>query len=508
MSRSNTPRLGDPNLVAEAQALFNAADYAAALPAFRRLAARHPADPRVLLACAQAHGLRFEYAKARRYLNAVLAHAETMPAIFQSAGEVYRAIRLLPEALACFREAAWRAPTLATWLELSALQERTHDLDGAADSVGRGLALQPDEPSLRTLQARLARRRGDLAGCEAGLRDVLRLRHRSHHTRGRALGELAELYDARGEYAQAWQTIETCKAEQRAHEGPDLAMAGAINARFAQLFDGLDPATLQRWRGNRASSGPVLLTGFPRSGTTLLDVNLARHPNLAVVEEIGLFARRTLPGMTLAHAPDHPLIEVLGQAADARLAELARDYLRCMDEYLGGVAKRRLIDKNPANNLLIPAYARVFPGVRFVIALRDPRDVLLSCYLRYLPLNPVSVNFLTLDRLVSRYRLDMSSWLKVAPWLGDASTSVRYEDLVGDPQATLQGLGAFLGVQWDDAAAEAHAGRRHFVETPSYEQVSAPVHTRAIGRWRNYATQLAPLLDTLGDFPARLGYPS
>ena len=50
----------------------------------------------------------------------------------------------------------------------------------------------------------------------------------------------------------------------------------------------------------------------------------------------------------------------------------------------------------------------------------------------YLPLNPLSVNFLTLERAARKYALDMNAWLKLremfpAPWL-----EVGYEDLVTD----------------------------------------------------------------------------
>ena len=68
-------------------------------------------------------------------------------------------------------------------------------------------------------------------------------------------------------------------------------------------------------------------------------------------------------------------------------------------EYLLGepIAGRMHLDKNPAYNLTIPLVLRFFPETRLIVALRDPRDVVLSCYLRYLPLNSVSVRFLDIE---------------------------------------------------------------------------------------------------------------
>ncbi len=68
----------------------------------------------------------------------------------------------------------------------------------------------------------------------------------------------------------------------------------------------------------------------------------------------------------------------------------------------------------------------------------------------------------------------------------------------------------FLGLEWDPACLEFHANRR-VVRTPSLVQVRQPIHTRSVGRWRNYEPYLRPLLracerygvDPLGLDPSR-----
>ena len=46
-----------------------------------------------------------------------------------------------------------------------------------------------------------------------------------------------------------------------------------------------------------------------------------------------------------------------------------------------------MIDKNPSLTYLIPAIVRVFPEIKLLIALRDPRDVVLSCFMQaFVPL--------------------------------------------------------------------------------------------------------------------------
>ena len=46
------------------------------------------------------------------------------------------------------------------------------------------------------------------------------------------------------------------------------------------------------------------------------------------------------------------------------------------------IGDRVHLDKNPTLTLFIPVLLRLFPECRLLVALRDPRDVVLSCYTR------------------------------------------------------------------------------------------------------------------------------
>ena len=166
------------------------------------------------------------------------------------------------------------------------------------------------------------------------------------------------------------------------------------------------------------------------------------------------------------------------------------------------------LDKNPAYNLTIPLMLRVFPETRLIIALRDPRDVVLSCYLRYLPLNAVSVQFLDVRRTAERYALDMNAWLKFRQIVDTPWCEVRYEDTVADPGAQARRALATLGLDWDERVLNY---RQRLMESkrvtsPSYEAVAQPINTRAIGRWKHYASTLEPALEALEPFVREFGY--
>src|SRR6185295_9521838 len=127
-----------------------------------------------------------------------------------------------------------------------------------------------------------------------------------------------------------------------------------------------------------------------------------------------------------------------------------------------------------------------FPEFKTLVALRDPRDVVLSCFMLYLPLIPLSVNFLTLERTARRYALDMSAWLKLRPLFPRPWLEVRYEDLVANLPAQAQRVLTFLGLSWDPAVlAFQERAQAKAVLSPTYAAVTQPVHTRAVGRWRH-----------------------
>jgi hypothetical protein len=88
---------------------------------------------------------------------------------------------------------------------------------------------------------------------------------------------------------------------------------------------------------------------------------------------------------------------------------------------------------------------RLFPDAKVLIALRDPRDIVISCFMQYLPLNPNSVCFLTLEAYRPPLRrgprgLAQAPRIIASPWL-----EVRYEDTVANLEHEARRALEFLG---------------------------------------------------------------
>ena len=73
---------------------------------------------------------------------------------------------------------------------------------------------------------------------------------------------------------------------------------------------------------------------------------------------------------------------------------------------------------------------------------------------------------------------------------------ISYEATASNLEPNARALIDELGLDWEDACLNFHKSDAG-VATASAVQVREPAHTRSIGRWRQYETQLAPMCDTL-----------
>jgi len=82
---------------------------------------------------------------------------------------------------------------------------------------------------------------------------------------------------------------------------------------------------------------------------------------------------------------------------------------------------------------------------------------------------------------------------------------IRYEDIVGDQEASVRAMLTFAGETFDPACLTFHQNRR-YARTASYAQVTEPLYDRSVERWRHYRAHLAPVIPILAPVIERLGY--
>jgi hypothetical protein len=269
---------------------------------------------------------------------------------------------------------------------------------------------------------------------------------------------------------------------------------------------GVEPGEPQGWLDEAVPSkeqSPVFVVGFPRSGTTLLEIALDAHPALRSMDEQPFLARviDNMRGLGLDYPAD------LGKLTTEQLTLLRAQYWKRVDSHLSLTAGQRLVDKNPLNLLRLPLIRRLFPRAHTVLIVRHPCDVLMSCFIQHFRAPDLAMLCRDLPTLAASYRRSFDYWYAQQALLCAATFEIRYETLVTDLETQLRALLGFLELPWEPAmlSPAAQARSRGFISTPSYTQVIEPVTARGIGRWRNYEPHLRELMPVLAPYLERWG---
>jgi hypothetical protein len=331
--------------------------------------------------------------------------------------------------------------------------------------------------------------------------------------RVRAGYELGGILDRQGRYDEAMSAFLEAKAILRPDAAPWAASLQTIHGRLQALAQTFNPEIFKRWIDDGTKLQPTcrlaLLGGHPRSGTTLLEQVLDSHPDMISAEETEIFLNEIYTPLTRSLPPNSLILPVLETAKTDTLLSARATYFRSMELSLGQPLNgRMLIDKNPSLTFLIPALVRVFPEIKLLIAMRDPRDVVLSCFMQpFFQIGQTSSAYLTLAGTVEEYAAVMGVWQGIKAILKNPWIEVRYEDMVEDLESVARRTLGFLDVPWDAGVLgfDEHA-RKKAVRSPTYADVAKPVYKTAMGRWRNYQKYLEPHLETLAPFAKKFGY--
>ncbi len=255
----------------------------------------------------------------------------------------------------------------------------------------------------------------------------------------------------------------------------------------------------------RATAAPVFVVGVARSGTTLLSAMLSAHSRLDCGPESRFFARyrhldagtrrRILEPATWPRpAVDfiaslsnqgHPVSELFGLTLPEIEAFLAvrPPSLAAMLESLTllharAAGKARWIEKTPRHLLMTDTVRRHWPDAFIVRIVRDPRDVAMS--LSRVPFAKDSV----VGNLVRVDQDDRASRDSIA--MDPRVMTLRYEDLVTQPEVELRRVCGFIGETYEPAMLDSRQTAGGVAAAHEWWKagVAGPLNSDSVGRWQ------------------------
>lgn len=251
-------------------------------------------------------------------------------------------------------------------------------------------------------------------------------------------------------------------------------------------------------------SEPIFVVGAGRSGTTMLQLMLNAHPNIAIIGELHYFdtiqqIQKWVPELNspgsidkfkyyLRRCEHYSLIPFMDELVDcvcerlvdAPLPSYEKFYQFIMEEYAVRQSASRFGEKTPANVRYLDELLQIFPDAKIVHLVRDPRAVAASTVKMPGASRNVLIHALSwkYDILLGRYAKERAAYIEV-----------RYEDLVQYPREELKRITAFIGENYDEHMLNFHKSASKFLKNePWKDGTKEPVNAAPIDKWKQQLT--------------------
>ena len=512
-------------LLARTRSEWEAAQFDAAERSLRSVLALAPHEPRAIRMLGMVARSRGDYAKAADCFRSVLAVWPDDVFLRTELGLSLLALGEPQAATEHFRQVCELAPeSESAWFNLGEALWQQARGEEAVMALQRSLALEPRLIQACISLARACAGLGRVDAAVAEFREVLRLdpgnadgwyglslntnldaadaAHlqrlfartglpaRAHYLLGFAL---AKALEDQHDFTGAFEILREANASQRASmrvkwdAAKERRLVDAIRGAFANALSSSPDAA--------AGKEAILITGMPRSGSTLVEQILASHLDVEGANEISDM-------LQLVHAESRRR----GSAFPLWVSDAtAEDWQRLGQDYLARTArwrmtKPRFADKNLLGWHFTGAALAMLPAARVIIVRRNPVETCLACYRHSFTdaagftcdlddLADYCAGFLRLTRF----------WLDKYP---AQVFDLQYEALVADPEGVIRRMLDFCGLSFDPACLEPHKTARA-VLTPSASQVRQPLH-RGSARSARYGDKLERLRQRLQDAGVQL----
>lgn len=319
-------------------------------------------------------------------------------------------------------------------------------------------------------------------------------------------GILAKSYDKIKKFDEAYYHFKTNNYLVNKYYGKGIEEKNFLKY-VNNRIDFFRDFTLNNWNISKVRSefsDPIFLIGFPRSGTTLLDTILRTNKSVEVIEEKPILKNFLIK-------VEKKTNNDLGQLSNLDqefIKEMQNFYFDERKKYQLNKNSKIVIDKMPLNIIHIGEILRFFPNAKFVFALRNPYDCVLSCFMQQFQLNPAMKNFLSINSSAILYDLIMQLWTIYKKVFSINCHFIKYEDTVLNFEKTTKDIYKFLDIIWSKETKNFYktGNERLDISTPSYDQVTSPLYSKSVNRWKNYEKEFKGVKNLLDRWANEFDY--
>jgi tetratricopeptide (TPR) repeat protein len=422
----------------------------------------------------------YEEAIQRNLVDPEAAHVNRAAILSEYLEQIDQAERELRAAIAL------NPGYLPAWLNLGSLMEDMGNAEAAAKAYREASRIAPGNGRARARLSAIRVHTGEGVAAIDDLEQSLRKGVDSEEDRAELLFALGNALDAEGRYSQAFAVITEANALVAALRPAHLqynrrAQEQLVDALIAQFAIRPDRVA------DDADVGMMFVCGMFRSGSTVIEQLLGRHPLIQIGGELEL-----IPAIVHDHLLPYP--STLQNISKEKLQYIREKYLTCVRSNFP--LARYVTDKRPDNFMHIGLIKTLFPSAKIIHTKRNIYDNIISAFF----LNfAESINYADrIDDLVhyaTQYRRLMAHWQTV---FGEDMIVIDYDLMVRDPDTIMTAAFRELGLGIPEHAL-ADACNPPIIRTPSNWKARSAVNNKSSGRWKNYAGALGPALAELGE---------